>query len=78
MIITDPKKRGERSAEKQSLVLAFLKQETYSDLENLMLLLHYRDRSTLYRLLKKMSTKGIIEKFEYGFRDIKIKICFRF
>ncbi|MGF1903633.1 MobC family replication-relaxation protein [Aliivibrio salmonicida] len=74
MIITDPKKRGERSAEKQSLVLAFLKQETYSDIKNLMLLLNYKKSQTLDRLLKKMRKKGIIEKFEYGFRDIKIKI----
>lgn len=49
MIITDPKKRGERSTEKQALVLAFLKQETYSDITNLMLLLNYKKRQPLDR-----------------------------
>ena len=74
MIITDPKKRGERSTEKQALVLAFLKQETYSDITNLMLLLNYKKRQPLDRLLQKMKRYGFIEKFEYGFRDIKIKV----
>ena len=54
MIITDPKKRAERYSEKQTLVLNYLKQETYSDIPNLMLLLNYKTRRPLDRLLKKM------------------------
>ena len=74
MIISDPKKRAERYSEKQTLVLNYLKQETYSDIPNLMLLLNYKKRQPLDLLLKKMKSIGLIEKFEYGFRDIKVKI----
>ncbi|MBB1313379.1 MobC family replication-relaxation protein [Aliivibrio sp. SR45-2] len=74
MIISDPKKRTSRNAEKFTQVLTFLKQETYSDFTNLMLLLSYKNRAPLDRLLRKMKKHGFIEKFEYGFRDIQVKV----
>ncbi|MGF1903570.1 MobC family replication-relaxation protein [Aliivibrio salmonicida] len=74
MIISDPKKRTSRNAEKFTQVLTFLKQETYSDFTNLMLLLSYKNRAPLDRLLRKMKKYGFIEKFEYGFRDIQVKV----
>ncbi|MGR6862863.1 hypothetical protein ACU5EH_22580 [Aliivibrio salmonicida] len=57
MIITDPKKRAERNSEKQKLVLDFLKQENYTNIKNLMLLMEYKSVRPLEILLKKMHEK---------------------
>ena len=65
MIITDPKKRAERNSEKQKLVLDFLKQENYTNIKNLMLLMEYKSVRPLEILLKKMHEKKDITKHIY-------------
>lgn len=51
-----------RGKEKVTLVLDFLKEETYSDLQTLMCVLKVRNRCTLDRLLPSMVEQGLIQK----------------
>ena len=59
--------RLQRHKEKVSIVLAFLKQEIYTDVHTLMLLLGYKKRQPLDRLLIKLIELGVIKKHVFQF-----------
>ncbi len=59
---------------KMATVISFLKQEVYSDILNLMLLLDYKARRPLDRLLNKLIGFGIIQKHTYEFQTGKYSI----
>ncbi|MUJ27954.1 mobilization protein [Aliivibrio fischeri] len=74
MIITDPTKRFQRNVEKQNTVLQFLKQETYSDFSNLKLLLNYKNRAPLDRLLNKLLDQDLVVKHISNYHQFKISL----
>ncbi|WP_248378909.1 hypothetical protein [Vibrio parahaemolyticus] len=59
---------------KMATVIQFLKQEVYSDMPNLMLLLSYKDRAPLDRLLNKLISLEYIQKHVFEFQTGKISI----
>lgn len=62
MAIDNHNKTWARSREKMGNVLRFLKEDTYTDLANLMLLLDFKAPPPLYRVLTKLINMGLIEK----------------
>ena len=54
-----------KSQQKTETLLHFLAQETYSDYHNIQLVLGYKNKSTPYRLLKKLLTEKKIQKHDY-------------
>ncbi|AUW07617.1 MobC family replication-relaxation protein [Vibrio campbellii] len=74
VLIRDKGEREKRNHEKMALVIQFLKQETYSDINNLLLLLGYKARRPLDRLLNKLIALGFITKHIFEFQTGKISI----
>lgn len=66
--------RENRNVEKMATVIRFLKQEIYSDLKTLMLLMDYKSRQPLDRLLNKLIKLGYIQKHVYEFHVGKLSI----
>ncbi|ELB2105419.1 mobilization protein (plasmid) [Vibrio parahaemolyticus] len=73
-LITSKAERYQRNYEKMATVIQFLKQEVYSDITNLMLLLRYKKRQPLDRLLSKLIQLEYIHKHEFEFQTGKISI----
>ena len=73
-LITSKAERYQRNYEKMATVIQFLKQEGYTDFENLMLLLKYKGKNPLYRLINKLVALGYIHKHEFEFQTGKISI----
>lgn len=73
-LIDNKTERDKRNHEKMALVIQFLKQETYTNFDNLMILLNYKDKNPLYRLLNKLSALGFITKHVFEFQTGKISI----
>ncbi len=74
VLIRDKGEREKRNHEKMALVIQFLKQETYTDINNLILLLGYKARRPLDRLLNKLIALGFITKHVFEFQTGKISI----
>lgn len=72
MIISDYKERRKRAEDKEKTLLNFLKQETYSDFDNIMNLLGYKNKSTFYRLVNRLADTHppLIKKYETDFGTI--------
>jgi hypothetical protein len=70
MAIENHNKTAARSREKMNKILRFLKEETYTDLANLMLLFEseFKTPPPLYRVLEKLIRLGLIEKHIIGSR----------
>ncbi|WP_299695710.1 MobC family replication-relaxation protein [uncultured Vibrio sp.] len=73
-LLATNKERQALHQQKIENVITFLKQEGYSDITNLMLLLQYKKRPPLDRLLNKLIQQGSIIKHELILMDGKIKI----
>ncbi|MDC5711141.1 MobC family replication-relaxation protein [Vibrio europaeus] len=73
-LISDKSAREHRNLEKMAIVIRFLKQEVYTNLETLMLLLGYKKRPPLDRLLNKLIALEYIQKHVYEFPTGKISI----
>ncbi|ELB2105483.1 mobilization protein [Vibrio parahaemolyticus] len=73
-LIANSTERNRRNHEKITLVIQFLKQETYTNFDNLMLLLKYKGKNPLYRLINKLVALGYIHKHEFEFQTGKISI----
>ena len=73
-LITSKAERYQRNYEKMATVIQFLKQEVYSDISNLMLLLNYKKRQPLDRLLSKLIQLAYIQKHTFEFQTGKISI----
>ncbi|HFU0228997.1 TPA: MobC family replication-relaxation protein [Vibrio parahaemolyticus] len=73
-LIANSAERSRRNHEKIALVIQFLKQETYTNFDNLMLLLKYKGKNPLYRLINKLVALGYIHKHEFEFQTGKISI----
>ncbi|CAH1237649.1 Mobilization protein (plasmid) [Vibrio harveyi] len=74
VLIANKAERDKRNYEKMALVVQFLKQETYSDINNLILLLGYKVRRPLDRLLNKLIALGYVSKHVFEFQTGKISI----
>ncbi|MFJ5390864.1 MobC family replication-relaxation protein [Pectobacterium sp. CHL-2024] len=74
MLISDYRERRARSHEKMRRLLTFLKEETYSDFQTLMLLFDYKNHKPLYLLLAKAIDMGLIQKHEINTRMVKISL----
>ncbi|MCU8269306.1 mobilization protein, partial [Vibrio vulnificus] len=74
VLIADKVERDKRNHEKMALVIQFLKQETYTNFDHLMILLNYKDKNPLYRLLNKLIALGFITKHVFEFQTGKISI----
>ncbi|EPW6410877.1 hypothetical protein ACWOIF_004140 [Vibrio vulnificus] len=74
VLIADKVERDKRNHEKMALVIQFLKQETYTDITNLTLLLGYKVRRPVDRLLNKLIALGFITKHVFEFQTGKISI----
>ena len=73
-LLASKQARQERHYEKMATVIQFLKQEVYSDITNLTLLLQYKSRRPLDRLLNKLIHLGYLHKHEFEFQTGKISI----
>ena len=73
-LITSKAERDQKNQHKMSLVIQFLKQEVYSDIANLMLLLEYKKRQPLDRLLSKLSDLEFIQKHNFEFQTGKFAV----
>ncbi|WP_257576279.1 hypothetical protein [Vibrio parahaemolyticus] len=58
-LITSKAERYQRNYEKMATVIQFLKQEVYSDITNLMLLLRYKKRQTSGSIIIKVNSARI-------------------
>lgn len=65
-LISDYKKRKDRSKEYQIKLLFFLKEETYSDLSILMRVIGMKDRAQFYRFINKMVSLGFVRKYVFS------------
>ncbi|MGP3592826.1 MobC family replication-relaxation protein [Vagococcus sp. WN89Y] len=74
MLITTYRERKTRNSEKIKTLLKFLKEETYSDFKTLMLLFGFRDHKSLYTLLTKVESMGLIQKHVLTSRMMKISL----
>ncbi|ELB2105482.1 hypothetical protein QNZ87_004691 [Vibrio parahaemolyticus] len=73
-LITSRAERYQRNQEKVTAIILFLKQESYTSIEILRLLLGYKENGPLYRLLRKMTELGYIKKHIFEFQTGKISI----
>ena len=69
-LIASKQARLQRNQEKMATVIQFLKEEVYSDITNLTLLLQYKSRRPLDRLLNKLIHLGYLHKHEFEFQSI--------
>lgn len=74
MLISSFHERQTRNIEKIKQLLNFLKEETYSDFNTLMLLFGFRDHKSLYSLLAKTEQMGLIQKHVLESRIMKISL----
>lgn len=73
-LLPEREMRFNRKYEKMAIVIRFLKQEIYTDLATLMLLMGYKKRQPLDRLLNKLIALEYIQKHVYDFPTGKISI----
>ncbi|WP_099609463.1 MobC family replication-relaxation protein [Vibrio coralliilyticus] len=73
-LITSKSERDNRNLEKMAIVIRFLKQEVYTNLETLKYLLDYKKRQPLDRLLNKMIALGYVQKHVFDFPTGKVSI----
>lgn len=66
--------RYQQNKNKMTVVIRFMKEETYSDFTNLMLLINYKDKNPLYRLLNKMIALNYLRKEVFDFPTGKYSI----
>jgi hypothetical protein len=74
MLLTTNSERRARNHEKIRILLTFLKEETYSDFQTLMLLFSFKEHRPLYRLLAKVEQMGLIQKHTLESRASKIAL----
>ncbi|MEI7265936.1 MobC family replication-relaxation protein [Pectobacterium versatile] len=74
MLIATHSERTTRNSEKIKSLLNFLKEETYSDFKTLMLLFGFRDHKSLYTLLTKTERMGLIQKYVFKSRTMKMSL----
>jgi hypothetical protein len=74
MLLNTNKDRRERNNEKIRILLNFLKEETYSDFQTLMLLFKFKNHKSLYTLLEKVTKMGLIQKHTHESRAAKIAL----
>ncbi|ATV43324.1 molybdopterin-guanine dinucleotide biosynthesis protein MobC [Pectobacterium versatile] len=74
MLIATHSERITRNSEKIKRLLNFLKEETYSDFKTLMLLFGFRDHKSLYTLLTKTERMGLIQKYVFESRTMKMSL----
>ncbi|MCA3966968.1 MobC family replication-relaxation protein [Vibrio vulnificus] len=74
VLIADKVERDKRNHEKMAAVIQFLKQETYTDIHNLMAIMQYQKRQPLDRLLNKLIALGFITKHVFEFQTGKVSI----
>lgn len=74
MLIATYSERTTRNSEKIKRLLNFLKEETYSDFKTLMLLFGFRDHKSLYSLLAKTERMGLIQKYVFESRTMKMSL----
>lgn len=74
MLLSTYDERRERNREKIRILLNFLKEETYSDFRNLMVLFDFKDHKSLYTLLAKVIKMGCIQKAVFENRTGKISL----
>ena len=75
MLLVTNSERLERNNEKILSLLNFLKEETYSDFQTLMLLFGFKSHKSLYSLLAKVTSMGLIQKHTLNSRTNKIALC---
>lgn len=73
-LITSKAERYQRNQEKMTTVILFLKQESYTSIEILRLLLGYKEKGPLYRLFRKMTELGYVKKHIFEFQTGKVSI----
>lgn len=74
MLLPDAAARKERNHEKIRILLNFLKEETYSDFQTLMLLFGFKSHKSLYSLLAKVTDMGLIQKHTLDGRVTKLSL----
>lgn len=74
MLIATQSERLKRNHEKIRILLQFLKEEIYSDFKTLMFLFEFKSHSSLIRLLAKVESMGLIQKFVFESRASKIAL----
>lgn len=65
MLIKNNHDRQKIRQEKVNKILLFLKQETYTDMRAIMIILNYKSRPPAYRLLRQMVSLGLLIKYEF-------------
>lgn len=66
--------RIEKGLEQTRRTLHFLKEETYSDRNNLMRVTHIADRTNFHRSMEKLVRKNLIKKFEFNAPGTKVML----
>lgn len=74
MLLATNSERKERNHEKIRILLNFLKEETYSDFQTLMVLFGFKSHKSLYSLLSKVTSMGLIQKHTLAGRVTKLSI----
>lgn len=74
MLFMNNIERRERNHEKIRILLNFLKEETYSDFNTLMMIFGFKSHPPLIRLLKKVETMGLIQKHVHESRASRISL----
>lgn len=74
MLISNYRERRARNHEKLRTLLNFLKENTYSDFKNLMLLFDFKNHKPLYLLLAKAIRMGLVQKHEIDTVTMKISL----
>ena len=74
MLLATNQERKERNNEKIRVLLNFLKEETYSDFQTLMMLFGFKSHKSLYSLLAKVGDMGLIQKHSMNLRTCKITL----
>ncbi|GEM77499.1 MobC family replication-relaxation protein [Vibrio sagamiensis] len=73
-LIRSPLERQRQSQKKIATVIQFLKQESYTNFANLMLLLRYKDKNPLYRLMRKLVAFGYVREHIFEFENMHFTI----
>ncbi|MEY0665299.1 MobC family replication-relaxation protein [Providencia rettgeri] len=74
MLIATQSERLKRNHEKIRILLQFLKEEIYSDFKTLMLLFEFKNHKSLYTLLDKVESMGLIQKHIFESRVSKMTL----
>ncbi|MEH5143228.1 MobC family replication-relaxation protein [Enterobacter cloacae] len=74
MLLSSDNARRERNKEKLLSLLTFLKEETYSDFNTLMMFFGFRGHKSLYTLLNKAIKMGLVIKHEMDLNSHKLSL----